>query len=528
MAANNGEIGNAPVQGFGNVRFIRAELRRYLNQYRRIKHCIEGEEKIKEKGNLYLPQPDPTNTSAENVERYRQYVERAVFYNATRRTLAGLIGEIYAIMPEVVAPPALDASIADATGGGVSLVQQSVEAAHNVLAYSRCGLLIDYPTTESGATQAQVEDGDIRPVFRVFAPWHILNWRTIVRGSLVILSMVVIEEWVEDHRDTFEVRMIPQWRVLRLDAQGEYVVDIYRSLSGVGATSVSTGEQGVQLGISSTVKPTDANGEPFRELPFKFIGATNNSHLLDPPLLYDLASLNIGHYRNSADYEESSFTVGQPTYWFAGLTKDWVKDVLGNRVETGSRASVALPEKGTAGVLQVAPNSQPFEAMQQKERQMVALGAKLVENKQVQRTATESTMDQRTENSILSTAANNVSDAFTWGLQWACRFVGVEETTSKFQCNTEFAIHKLSPQDQAQLVATWQAGLIDTEEARAGLKKSGIAFKKDEEAQAAIDAEAAKKQKMQIDLINAQGDQQAKKPFPPAKPGGTNPANPAN
>ena len=52
-------------------------------------------------------------------------------------------------------------------------------------------------------------------------------------------------------------------------------------------------------------------------IPFTFIGATNNDHTIDDAPLLPLAELNIGHFRNSADNEESSFVVGQPTLFIA-------------------------------------------------------------------------------------------------------------------------------------------------------------------------------------------------------------------
>src|SRR3546814_14860468 len=92
--------------------------------------------------------------------------------------------------------------------------------------------------------------------------------------------------------------------------------------------------------------------------------------------------------------------VGQPTAWFSGLTKDWVEDVFRGRVFLGSRAAIPLPTGGQAGLLQVNPNSMPKEAMDQKERQMVALGAKLITQASVSRTLGEAQIEESSANSI--------------------------------------------------------------------------------------------------------------------------------
>lgn len=497
-------LGNSPVGPGANVQFTRKEIKDHQEEYDKIGDCLEGEVVIKKRGDKYLPRPDPTNTSAENLARYNQYIERAQFYNVTRRTLQGLLGEIFAVDPVITVPEDLELVVEDADGEGATAIQQAAEATSYVLAYSRAGIMVDFPARPINeatgepipASAAEVEDGDTHPLIFVYQAEQIINWRTIRRKRKTELSLVVIVETVDRENDTggFEIVTERQWKVLRLDDDGLYVIDLYREKSP---------------GPFASFRPRDASGTRLDFIPFMFIGATKNSAKVEPPLMYDLASVNVGHYRNSADYEESSFTVGQPTYVFGGLTKQWVKEVLGNRVEAGSRAAVALPEKGTAAILQPDPNTMPKEAMELKERQMVALGAKLVENKNVQETATKVTMDQRTENSILSTAANNVSAAFTWAFTVAAQFMGTAlpgkdaADALEFTLNTEFAINKLTPEEQAQVVASWQAGLISFSEARYLLRKSSLTSQKDEDAKKEIDAQKKEDEASEIRKIEA-------------------------
>lgn len=480
---------NAPgATGARNVQFVRDEVRKYGKQYDLIRDCIDGETVIKDKGAKYLPRPNPEDTTPANVARYNAYLTRAVFYNATRRTLSGLLGEVFAIDPVIEIPTGLESMRDDATGGGVTLIQQSIAACHSVLAYSRAGIFVDFPAIDAPISVDRADE--FHPLVTVYEPWQIINWRTITRGSKIIFSLVVLEELYEKSDDGFEVKTDKQWRVLRL-TNDVYTQEIWRGVSGVVSPP------------SETITPKDKNGETFKEIPFHFIGATNNDAGVDAPLLYDLASLNIAHYRNSADYEESSFITGQPMYWFAGITKDWFQNVLKGEIKSGARAAIPLPENASAGILQPDPNTMPAVGMEHKEKQMVALGAKLVENRSVQRTASEATMDQRTENSILSTAANNVSDAFTWALGWGALFMGLAIEGIAFTCNTEFAIDKLAPEDQAALVATWQAGGIAWPELRFKLRKSGIATMPDDDAESEIKADQDAKDAREIKKAKA-------------------------
>jgi hypothetical protein len=194
---------------------------------------------------------------------------------------------------------------------------------------------------------------------------------------------------------------------------------------------------------------------------------------------------------------------GQPTPFFTGLSRGWIDDVWKGSVMLGARSAVALPPGATAGLLQASPNSMPFEAMELKERQMIALGAKLIEQKQVQRTATESNNDEASSSSVVSICAKNVSEAYEKVLSWVCAFAGVPytEETVNFSLNSEMFATRLTAQEQQALIASWQAGALSFEEMRSVFKKAGLATEEDE------DVKEAASQELQSGLgagINAQ------------------------
>lgn len=473
-----------------NVAFVRKDLKALLPLYQLIRDCIDGEVKIKAGKTKYLPQPNAEDESDENIQRYKAYVERAVFYNVTARTLKGFVGQVFLRDPVIEVPTLLKIVEEDANGGGVNITQSSKKAVGYVLSHGRAGLFVDYPATEGVASRAQLEAGDIRPTLNLYAPWRVLNWRTTKRGAREILSLVVLSETYVQSDDGFEMKEAEQFRVLRLGKSKDNVQDNIDEGEDVYTVEVWRKEGG-KFGISESYQPRDSSGELLKEIPFTFIGAENNDVDIDNPPLYDLASLNVAHYRNSADYEESCFIVGQPTPYFAGLTEEWVNKVMGGTVTLGSRGAVPLPEGGSAGLLQAESNTMPKEAMEHKERQMVALGAKLVEQSTVQRTATEADLEATSENSTLTSSAKNVSAAYQWGLEWCAIFVGVPESGIKFELNTEFDIANMTPQERAQVISEWQSGAISFTEMRENLRKAGVAKLDDAKAKTEIDAELA-------------------------------------
>lgn len=439
-----------------------------------VRDCISGQKAVKGGREKYLPKPNPADLSDENKRRYDQYVERAVFYNVTHRTHGGLVGQVFQQDPIITIPSLMEMVVLDADGAGVALDQQAKKALGMVLAFGRCGLFVDYPEVEEAATRQDLLDGKVRPTILLYEPWSVINWRTKTAGAKKLLSLVVIEESYVEEDDGFEVKTGAQWRVLRLEeATGKYRVEIWRE------------DNGTHKEVRHYY-PRDAKGNNMVEIPFTFIGAVNNDPQIDLPPLYDLATLNIAHYRNSADYEEACYIVGQPTPYIAGLTKDWVQDVLKGQIYLGSRAAIPLPQGGTAGLLQASPNSMPKEAMEAKERQMVALGAKLVEQASVQRTATEARQEESSEVSVLSTSAKNTSSAYQKALTWCGELLGTEEDP-EFELNTDFTISQMTAQERAQLIAEWQAGAIAFEEMRFSLRRANVAYLSDEEVKNALE-----------------------------------------
>jgi Domain of unknown function (DUF4055) len=453
-----------------NVDFVRDEVTQLLSKWYLIRDCLSGQEAVKKAGDLYLPRPNVEDKSEENKKRFLAYLLRAIFYNVTSRTLDGLVGQVFSKDPVIDTPAIMEPMKVDVDGSGVSLLQQAQSTLAKVLAYGRCAILIDYPNVQVPASRAQQLAGFVRPVILSFSPWDVINWRTVTIGAKKILSLVVIKEngLIED--DGFEIKTTEQWRELVL-IDGVYNVRLWRK------------DEQLQPYIFEQFIPVDASGAVFTEIPFTFIGSVNNDPSPDKPPIYDLAALNIAHYRNSADYEESCYIVGQPTPYFAGLTKKWVDDVMGGKVYLGARAAIPLPEGGTAGLLQAAPNSMPFEAMEHKEKQMVALGARLVEDKGVARTLGEAKLEESGEISVLGTVAKNVANAYQYALRIASRFYGsTEETKILFEIETDMMLGQMSAQDRAQLIAEWQGGAISFEEMRYNLRKAGVAYLEDEEA----------------------------------------------
>lgn len=477
--------------------FRKPELTAMLPVYDMVEACYSGERAIKnayasnsgghyngggDNSSIayspYLPDPSPRNENDEvRAHRYQSYLQRAVFYNVTRRTVSALVGQIFSKYPTYDLNE-LDYLETDIDGAGQSLVQQAKDVAIQCLLKGGGGLLADMPVND-GVTKASMANGGIRPTVSHYQRESILNWRVSKVGANYKMSLLVLSESYIAEDDGYEQKLGEQLLVLRL-VDGFAESEVMQKIDG----------DWVGQGVNAL---RDNKGAQLTEIPFYFYGAVNNDAEIDSPPMLDIATLNIAHFRDSADLHESNFIHAQPTLVVTGLDQNWVDEVLSGGIAVGSRSGIMLPVGGNAQLLQSQPTNAISEAMAVKEQQMKALGAKLVESQTGQaKTALQSAQDGADETSVLTTIANNISDAYSKAVRAAARYIGVDDSELYVTMNTQFDFAKLSPDQRAQAVTEYQAGVITFAELRAQLVESEFATIEDaKEAKSIIDQEQA-------------------------------------
>lgn len=430
-----------------NVEYTRREYDAARSRWRLVRDVCKGSEAIKHCGDEYLPRPNAQDKTEQNLARFESYLARAVFYNATGRTKNSLVGAVFRTWPTLNVPSPLDYVATDIDGQGVSVYQQSQSVIGHLLETGRHGLLVDYPSVEAGTVSMKDRAArGIRATVTSYVAEAIINWRTRLVGGQHLLSLVVLHETYDtDTDDGFGMETKDQYRVLKLDEAGLYVQELWRNEGSWAPVEIK--------------QPTDGRGARWSVIPFQFLGSENNDSSIDDSPLYDMAEINIGHYRNSADYEEAAYLVGQPQPWMAGLDEQWRDHFEQNGLYLGSRAPWLLPQGGTCGVWQAHANTVAKEAMDAKEDQMVALGARLIERGSATKTATQSASDSAAEHSVLSLLVSNVSEAYSQVLQWIALF---ENATGEaiFKLNQDFTQITLDANIMAGLFNAVQGGQL--------------------------------------------------------------------
>jgi hypothetical protein len=216
-----------------------------------------------------------------------------------------------------------------------------------------------------------------------------------------------------------------------------------------------------------------SDGTNWKEILFVPVGAENNDLTPDKPPLYDVAEINIGHYRNSADFEESSFLVGQPTPVFSGLTESWVGSMMKGGIQIGSRSGVLLPENASASLLQANPNQMPSAGMDRKEEQLVKIGAKIISDRGGVETAEASKIKFAGQNSKLGLIIINTELAFQKCFTWMMGFQG-SDGDNIFNINKQFYEATVNPQLLVAQMQLLDRKVIAKSDVRSALRKGGL------------------------------------------------------
>lgn len=444
-----------------DVTFQRDDHKDALKDWCLVNDVCAGERQIKHRREKYLPKPNPLDESHENKVRYDEFLKRAVFYNATGRTLEGLVGTVFRKDPVMTVPSSLDYVKEDIDGCGVSIFQQAQEVVSSVLKTGRKGVYVDYPKTERDASKAEQQAGLVRATVVTVDASKIINWRSDKYGGVHKLSLVVIEETItEPTEDGFGIETTTQYRVLKLVDQ-VYTVEIWQQAKNK-----------IWKKVEDYI-PKNGSGKAWNEVPFVFVGAKNNDTEIDKAPLLDLATLNLAHYRNSAWYEDSAYYVGQGQAVITGLTEEWRDWLEQNGITIGSATAMLLPENADFKFAQVAENTLVKEAMDQKEEQMKGLGARVLQKGQAVKTATEAQNENESEHSVLSLVAANVSEAYARVLGWVAEFNRVNGEIT-FQLNQDFIEHTLDAQMLTAVVGAWQAGRFPGSDYWEYLRKHGL------------------------------------------------------
>ncbi|WP_205959293.1 DUF4055 domain-containing protein [Pantoea stewartii] len=435
--------------------------------------------------------PDPTNDSEENNARYEALLKRAMFLNITGRTRQGLVGAVFRKTAEVDLPDSVKYLIENASGDGTSLEQLSKEAVGEDLDTGRGGFFVDYPTSDApeGTRPTRAQTAGRFSHIHLYEALSIINWREDVIDGVRKLTLVVFAECYNKAKsDEFTFDVKKQYRALTLE-DGVYRHRLWHEDDKYESPQLD-------------VYPTDFNGNRFDHIPFYFFGAESNDARIDKAPLEDLAEVNVLHYGNSATVEESGFISSQPTLFFTtDIEQTEFEEWNPGGIQIGSTRGYSLGRTGQASMLQANESQLALKLMQEKENQMLMIGARIVQQSGQNETAEAARIRYSSDNSVLGTIAGNVSEALKRAIVDAQLYMSgkADMANTVFWLNQEFFDASLTSQDVLALIQSWQQGIIAKSDVRTKFRQTGWleADRNDDD----IDAERAEEPPLEGDTV---------------------------
>lgn len=448
-----------------------------IDQWRKIRDVLEGEDQVKDKRTTYMPRP-----KAQDLEAYTRYVDRSNFYAVAERTVRGLVGLVFRITPMLELPERVDYLRDFATPDGHPLDTLLRDAVREVTSLGRYGILVDMGEGQTSVTEST-------PFLAPYEAEAIWRWDEIldpVRGKRALVR-VIVEETPATHQSKRVTWLRELFLEKLVDDDGEHIGTVYRQqlwrdvdaeTRARNVTPISEQEEIREVeGFERVGDPITPlmNGKPLKFIPFWFINTFNMLPRPDKPPMLDLANMNLAHWRNSADYEQLLHLVGSPTPWISANFED---TELPTSIGAGTRW--LLPAGAQVGVLEFSGTSADafVKAMDSKEERMAALGARLIRNQERANVTAETQKLQATaETSVLMNAVQTVELAFNVAIKFLATWAGATESEVddiRLELNKDFFGIPLSANDLKELVAAWQSGAFSRQTLHENLQRGEI------------------------------------------------------
>lgn len=392
---------------------------------------IGGSKTMKRAGEKHLPR-----LSGQTDVQYNAFKKRALFFNATSRTVQGLVGLIFRKAPVIVVPLALEQMLKTVTPQGHSIQDLLEDVVTEVVSVNYSGLLVDHPAFDPTiTTAAQATLRGIRPYISIYRAESILGVDFAIVNGLRAPSRVRL---LDDANTVRELVLI----------DGIYNIIIHTRAPGT--SEFIAGEPHIPL----------ANSSPLSFIPFLI--CSDEPIVSNPPrpMLGDLIDVNISHYQTSAALDHGVHWTALPTPWVTGAGDEQGELTIG-----ASSAWVIGSDTARVGMLEYTGTGlQHLEKRAaDKAEMMVLLGARiLASDKNTVESEGTHAIKRAGENSILSSTARTISRQVTTAITWLAAWAQITGDVS-INLNNDFVPGAMTPQALSAWVAAVQSGSVSQE-----------------------------------------------------------------
>ena len=379
---------------------------------------IEGEDAIKAKSTKYLPK-----LGGQDDKAYNNYKRRALFYSIGSKSLSALVGMASNKKPIITAPAEMinqyfnfdDTNTFDEVFG---------QALEEVLLNNRVGILTDFD--EFG-----------KPYNVIYRAEDILNWHYENNKPTMILLQ---ESYNEMDLNDYTVQIKTRFRRLVLE-NGAYTQIVYDD------NMVSENHRTIP----------EVRGKALDYIPFVATHGKGLGIIDAPPMMLDIANVNLSHYLSSADLEHGRHFTGLPTPMIFGAQAD-------KPLHIGSDQFIVLPDKqSNAKFLEFTGQGlQSLEkALEQKQSMLASMSARLIDNSSKGSESVDTVrLRYFSETASLATVVSSLNVALNIVYNRIADFLYHSKDSVKIKLDTEFMSSQISAADMTALINGYLNGAL--------------------------------------------------------------------
>lgn len=437
--------------------YANAEYSEWRDIWRSIRHAMIGEPAIKRESTRYLPQLEGMDTG-----QYAAYLDRAVFFNMTYRTVTGLTGSIFRRAPRVLkAGPKITKLMKRLSKDGLSLELLAKVTAQEQLSVGRVGLLLDK------AAQAPGYDL-VTPYLALYTTENILDWTECEIDGRTEMDMILLREFYVDRRVMTFSGSGKSAKPIANPSYGQLFSRLRRLLLEYNEDRQKWEYKQElfekdHLDADMTTQPIVTvpmiYGLPFERIPFRFFNATTPLPAVEKPPVLDILTLNISHYKSYAQLEQGRFYTSNPVYFVKGGEES-------DEYHIGPSLVWSLAANGEAGIIEYNGHglNSLEKALATKETQAAALGGRLIgDSASAGQSDNQIKLKDRNEQSLLLNVTTVLNENFTALLKLAGEWMNEKNDDLEFRVNQDFLLNNFAAREFRAITLMWQEGLLPIE-----------------------------------------------------------------
>lgn len=403
-----------------------------------------GTPAMRKANKAYLP-PQPK----EDAEDYAYRLATSTLFPAFMRTSGVMAGKPFSkelTLNKV--PSAVEQLLSDVDGQGRSLHAFASDVfADCGIEFGFGGILVDFTKTEEDVkTVADEKRAGLRPYWVHIKKDQILGYKAENRDGTMVLTQLRLSEVKEEPDGEYGTTFVDMVRVLYPDRW-----ELWRAAAD-GKNWVLDSDGKMSIGV----------------IPFVPLYGVRLGFMEGVSPLLDLADLNIKHWQQQSDQDDSTRFARKRMVAFTGITS-------ADEMTVASNYAIQLPPNADVKVVQGSAESVTVgrTELTALEQQMIQTGAELLVALPGQRTATEASNDAEANKSMLQSIVENFEDALDAALQLTADWLGAGEggTVSLFK---DFAAATLTDASAQIVLSMNMNGLITKQTALLEMQRRGI------------------------------------------------------